>query len=117
VLVFVLALFDLNYARLRNAVDGDVPAADRPVERRRYKTALRRTLLTSALPPTMVNVVVAYALAPLAQDVAADGDLKVWDFHEVLMTFLLLYLLILAFAVWSLTLSVRLALTVRRIAA
>ena len=65
----------------------------------------------------MVNVVVAYALAPLAQDVAADGDLKVWDFHEVLMTFLLLYLLILAFAVWSLTLSVRLALTVRRIAA
>jgi hypothetical protein len=66
-LVFVLALFDLSYPRLRDAVDEELPAADRPVERRRYRTALRRTLFTIALPATIVNAVVAYALAPLAQ--------------------------------------------------
>jgi hypothetical protein len=90
-----------------------VPAADRPVERRRYRTTLRRTLFTNALPPTIINAVVAYALAPLAQDVVADGQLKVWDFHEVLMTFVLLYVLVLAFAVWSLVLLARLALKLR----
>jgi hypothetical protein len=52
-------------------------------------------------------------LAPLAQDVVADGQLKVWDFHEVLMTFVLLYVLVLAFAVWSLVLLARLALKLR----
>jgi hypothetical protein len=116
-LVFVLALFDLSYPRLREALDEDAPAADRPVERRRYRTALRRLLFTRALPPAIVNTVVAYALAPLAQDVVADGRLRVWDFHEVLMTFVLLYLLILAFAAWSLVLSVRVALKVHRTAA
>jgi hypothetical protein len=35
-LVFVLALFDLSYPRLRDALDEELPAADRPVERRRY---------------------------------------------------------------------------------
>lgn len=112
-LVFVLALFDLSYPRLRDTLDEIVPAADRPVERRRYRTTLRRTLFTNALPPTIVNAVVAYALAPLAQDVVADGQLKVWDFHEVLMTFVLLYVLVLAFAVWSLVLLARLALKLR----
>jgi hypothetical protein len=53
-------------------------------------------------------------LAPLAQDVAADGHPRVWDFHEVLMTFVLLYALILAFAAWSLVLSVRVAVKVHR---
>jgi hypothetical protein len=43
----------------------------------------------------------------------ADGDLKVWDFHEVLMTFVLLYALIVAFAVWSLVLLARLTLKLR----
>jgi hypothetical protein len=112
-LVFVLALFDLSYPRLRDALDEELPATDRPVERRRYRTALRRTLFTTALPPTIVNAVVAYALAPLAQDVVADGDLNVWDFHEVLMTFVLLYALIVAFAVWSLVLLARLTLKLR----
>jgi hypothetical protein len=45
-LVFVLALFDLSYPRLRDPLDEELPAADRPVERRRYRTALRRTLFT-----------------------------------------------------------------------
>ena len=108
-LVFVLALFNLNYPRLRTTLDEDAPAADRPIERRRYRDDLRRTLVTAALPPALVNAVVAYALAPLAQDVAADGHLRLWDFNEVLMTFVLLYALIVAFAVWSLVLLGRMA--------
>jgi hypothetical protein len=112
-LVFVLALFDLNYPRLRATLDEEAPAADRPIERRRYRAELRRTLVTGALPPAIVNAVVAYALAPLAQDVVADGGLRVWDFHEVLMTFVLLYALIVAFAIWSLGLLARVALKLR----
>ncbi len=111
--VFVLALFNLNYPQLRTTLDEDIPAADRPIERRRYRAELRRTLVTVALPPAIVNAVVAYALAPLAQDVVADGRLRMWDFHEVLMTFVLLYALILAFAVWSLVLLARVALKLR----
>jgi hypothetical protein len=112
-LVFVLALFNLNYPRLRATLDEEAPAADRPIERRRYRAELRRTLVTGALPPAIVNAVVAYALAPLAQDVVADGGLRVWDFHEVLMTFVLLYALIVAFAIWSLGLLARVALKLR----
>lgn len=113
-LVFVLALFDLSYQRLREALDDAPPANDRPVERRKYRAALRRTTMTRAMPPLLVNAVVAYSLAPLAQDVLADGELKLWDFNEVLMIFVLLYLLIAAFAAWSAMLTVQLALKLWR---
>lgn len=61
-----------------------------------------------------MNFVVAYALAPLAQDIVAGGTLKLWDFNEMLTTFILLYGLIVAFSVWSLVLLARLAAKLRR---
>lgn len=113
-LVFVIALFDLSYQRIQSALEGRAPGADRPVERRRYRVELREVLIRRAAPPTVVSGVVAYALAPLVQDVIASTELELWDFDELLTIFVLLYLLIVGFAVWSLVLLIRVAAKLRR---
>jgi hypothetical protein len=114
-LVFVLALFNLSYPRVKEALDEELPARDRPMERQRVRSSLKRILVTGALPPLVVNLIVAYSLAPLARDVIADGHLSAWDFDEMLMTFVLIYALIIAFTVWEAILAVRIMLKVRRL--
>lgn len=108
ILVFAFVLFDIRYPQIINQLDKDIPPTGRKKERLRHAKDLRRTLLVGDLPLIIVYGICAYLFSPLFITVLSNSKLHLWRFDFLLSAFVIVYIFLLVFLLWSLYLALRL---------
>ncbi len=108
ILVFAFVLFDIRYPQIIKQLEKDIPNKDRTKDRERHAKDLRQVLLTSALPLMLINGVLLFLFTPTLIIVIVNSEFHLLRFDFLLTAFILVYIFILIFFLWSLYLAVRL---------
>lgn len=108
ILVFAFVLFDIRYPQITKQLEKDIPHKDRTKDRERHAKDLRQVLLISALPLVLINGVLLFLFTPTLIIVIVNSEFHLLRFDFLLTAFILVYIFILIFFLWSLYLAVRL---------
>jgi hypothetical protein len=108
VLVFVFVLFDIRYPQITQTIKKEIPDKAREKDRRFYRDELQKCLLQKNLPLVLIYGVLTYLLLPLLVGIFAQSRIDLWNFDLLRTGYLVVFLFVLAFFLWSVWLGVRL---------
>lgn len=108
ILVFAFVLFDIRYPQINKELDKIIPPEELRQERARLAKDLRRSLLIGAVPLVVIYGVLLYLFSPLFITAVTNANLHLWRFDFILTAFILVYIFIFVFLIWSVYLAVRL---------
>ncbi len=100
-LVFVFVWFDIRYPQIIADIHKDLPDPARTRDRENHRRMLRNSLLQKCVPLLVVNGALLYLLLPLLVDVLRTSTFKLWGFDFLKTAFLVVFLFITGFFVWS----------------
>jgi hypothetical protein len=115
ILVFAFVLFDLRYPQINKELDKNIPPAELLKERARLGRDLRKMLLIGALPLVIIYGAILFLFSPLFIDTVTNSSFHLWRFDFILTAFILVYIIIFAFFIWSINLAVRLIKRIREL--
>jgi sterol desaturase/sphingolipid hydroxylase (fatty acid hydroxylase superfamily) len=115
ILVFAFVLFDIRYPQINKELDKVIPPGERRQERARLAKDLRQSLLVGAVPLVVIYAVLLYLFSPLFITAVTNANLQLWRFDFMLTAFILVYIFIFVFLIWSVYLAVRLISRIREI--
>ncbi len=108
ILVFAFVLFDIRYPQIVRQLQKDIPHKDRIKDRERYAKDLRQALIIGALPVVLIYGALLYLFTPTLISLLANTEFRILRFDFLLSAFIMVYIFILVFFVWSLYLALRL---------
>lgn len=114
ILVFAFVLFDIRYPQIIKHLEKDIPPKERRKERINHSKDLRRVFLTAGLPLLIVYAALLFLFSPLLVTVVANTQFHLLRFDFLITAFILVYIFILVFFIWSLFLAVRLIIRIRK---
>jgi len=108
ILVFAFVLFDIRYPQITRQLERDLPHRDRTKDRQLYAKDLRQAILIGALPLVIIYSLLLFLFTPTLVSIITSSTFQFFRFDFLLTAFVLVYLFILGFALWSLYLTLRL---------
>lgn len=108
ILVFAFVLFDIRYPQINKELEKDLPPEERSKERARLARDLRKSLLLGALPLVVIYGLLLYLFSPLLISTIGSANFQIWRFDFTLTAFVVVYILIGVFLIWSIYLAARL---------
>ena len=108
ILVFAFVLFDIRYPQITRQLERDLPHRDRTKDRQLYAKDLRQAILIGALPLVIIYSLLLFLFTPTLVSIITSSTFQFFRFDFLLTAFVLVYLFILVFALWSLYLTFRL---------
>lgn len=115
ILVFAFVLFDIRYPQINKELEKDIPPKERSKERGRLAKDLIKSLWIGALPLVVIYGLLLYLFSPLLISTIGNTNFQILRFDFTLTAFIVVYILIGAFLIWSILLAVRLIRRIREI--
>jgi len=115
VLVFAFVLFDIRYPQIIKELERPIPPKERTSERRIYRQKFMRVLLLSNFPLVLGYGLLLYLFSPLLIKVISSSNIQLWGFDFLPSAFVMVFILIFLFFIWSAYLTVRVVKKVNQI--
>ena len=115
VLVFAFVLFDIRYPQITKELDKPIPPKERIEERRRHRKELVRVLLIASFPLVLGYGILLYLFVPLLSRVVYASRIHLWQFDFLRSAFIVVFIFIFVFFIWSVYLAIRLVYRIKQI--
>lgn len=115
ILVFAFVLFDIRYPQIIKHLDQPAPPPDLVEERKIRRRELSRVLLISCLPLVLGYGILLYLFLPLLFNIFSISHLDLWHFDFLWSAFVVVFILIFIFFVWSVYLTLQMAIVIYKL--
>lgn len=113
ILVFVTLLFSMKYPVVVEILELECPEGEKA--KKRFKSRLKRSIVTDCLPVLFLAATSFYVLLPLAVEILCRGKISLWGLDMLPLAYLIITLWLFVLTIWTVFLTYKVIRKIRGI--